>query len=95
MFLFSTVSPAVERIARRILAATLLLMLASPVYVGWTRASGDDADQKVKKQFYSAKDRLAVMKVSALYEPKVVADANILEGPKQGKKSFNFTRATK
>jgi len=90
MFLFSTVSPAVERIARRILAATLLLMLASPAYVGWTRASGDDADQKVKKQFYSAKDRLAVMKVSALYEPKVVADANILEGPKQGKKEFQF-----
>ena len=91
---FSIISAPVEKAVRRFLSIALLLLFFSPVYVGWTRA-GDNPDEKVKKQFYSAKDRLAAMKAAALYEPKAVADANILVGPKQSKKEFQFHEGDK
>ena len=53
-------------------------------------ADTGDADQKVKKVFYSAKDRLAAMHAAALFAPKAVAEANILEGPAQNKKQFQL-----
>src|SRR5262249_59683383 len=87
---FSIVSASVEKAGRRFLSAALLLLLISPVYLAWTRASSDNPDEKVKKQFYSAKDRLAAMKAAALFEPKAVSEANTLEGPKQKKKEFQF-----
>ena len=86
----SEVFPTPERNWRRILAAAVLVALGSPAYVVLTRAAADDADQKAKKQFYSPADRLAAMKDAALYESKAVGDANILEGPKQSKKEFQF-----
>ena len=90
MSLFSILSAPVEKVARRLLSAALLLLLLSPVYLAWTRASSDNPDEKVKKQFYSAKDRLAAMKAAALFEPKAVSEANTLEGPKQKKNEFQF-----
>ena len=48
------------------------------------------ADQKVNKVFYSAKDRLDTIHAAALFTPKAVADANILEGPAQNKKEFQL-----
>src|SRR5262249_47595558 len=92
---FSTISASVEKVVRRFLSVALLLLLVSPVYGGLTRASGDNPDEKVKKQFYSAKDRLAAMKSASLYESKAVADTNILVGPKQGKKEFQFHEGDK
>ena len=91
-----SVFTAVQKLAARMSCSTarwlpaLMLLLFAPTYLAWTLASDDDADQKVKKQFYSAKDRLAAMHAAALYEPKAVADVNILEGPKQRKKQFQL-----
>jgi hypothetical protein len=47
-------------------------------------------DQKVKKAFYTPKDRLAAMHEAALFVPRAVADADILEGPAQNKKQFQL-----
>ncbi|HXJ93852.1 MAG TPA: hypothetical protein VMT20_13460 [Terriglobia bacterium] len=47
-------------------------------------------DTKVKKAFYTAKDRLAAMHDAALFVSRPVADANIIEGPAQGKKQFQL-----
>jgi hypothetical protein len=48
------------------------------------------ADPKVKKVFYSAKDRLEAMHASSIFTAKTVAEANVLEGPAQDKKQFQL-----
>jgi len=48
------------------------------------------ADQKVKKVFYSAKDRLDAMHAASLFTAKAVGEANVLEGPGQDKKRFQL-----
>ena len=47
-------------------------------------------DDKVKKEFYSAKDRLEAMRGAALFVPKAVGQADIMEGPAQNKKQFQL-----
>jgi hypothetical protein len=47
-------------------------------------------DQKVKKAFYSSKDRLQAMHNAALYVPKAVANVDIMEGPEQSKHQFQL-----
>ena len=88
MFPFIKVSSLGKKTGRRILGATILL-LGSGASVAFTRAADDEAN-KPKKQFYKAQDRLATMKAAALFEPKAVGEANILEGPTQKKKEFQF-----
>jgi hypothetical protein len=68
---------------------TSLLLLLSHT----TSAQNADtipADQKVKKVFYSAKDRLEAMHTASLFTANAVGEANILEGPKQNKKQFQL-----
>jgi hypothetical protein len=48
------------------------------------------SDEKVKKVFYSAKDRLNAMHAAVLFTPKAVAEADVMEGPKQNKKQFQL-----
>lgn len=47
-------------------------------------------DQKVEKEFYSAKDRQQAMQAATLYAAKPVAEADIMNGPKQEKKQFQL-----
>ena len=47
-------------------------------------------DDKVKKEFYSAKDRLQAMHDAGLLVPKAVAETDIMEGPTQNKKQFQL-----
>jgi hypothetical protein len=72
---------------------TLLALLLACILGGVARAQatgGDDSDQKVKKVFYSAKDRLDAMHAAALYQPKTVPEADVMQGPKQSKKQFQL-----
>ena len=81
---------AFNRAVRRI---TLFVILQTCAVggVSWAQATGaDESNQKVKKVFYSAKDRLAAMHAAELYQPKAVAEADIMEGPKQSKKQFQL-----
>ena len=47
-------------------------------------------DQKIKKAFYSSKDRLTAMHAAALYVPKTVSDTDIIGGPEQDKHQFQL-----
>ncbi len=47
-------------------------------------------DQKIKKAFYTPKDRLTAMHAAALFVPKAVSDADIMEGPEQNKHQFQL-----
>ena len=67
----------------------LPVLLASRT--AWAQtADTEPGDQKVKKVFYSAKDRLEAMHAASLFAPKAVAEAIILEGPAQSKKQFQL-----
>jgi hypothetical protein len=72
----------------------ILIALLAAVVLGqvtWAQSDGNAAsDQKAKKVFYSAKDRLNAMHNATLFTPRAVADAAILEGPPQGKKEFQL-----
>ena len=72
---------------------TLILLLAAVSFGHIARAQSDDnanSDQKVKKVFYSAKDRLNAMHNATLFTPRAVSEAAILEGPPQSKKLFQL-----
>jgi hypothetical protein len=58
-----------------------------------TRNEQDAAQSKggkPDKEFYTAKDRLAAIQASTIYVPRAVGDANILLGPEQTPKQFQF-----
>lgn len=48
------------------------------------------SDAKVKKEFYTAKDRLEAMRKALLYSPKAVATADIVAGPEQSPTLFQL-----
>jgi hypothetical protein len=71
--------------------ALLLALTNSFVTFTWAQnADSDSSDQKVKKEFYSTKDRLAAMHMAALFEAKPVAVADIMQGPAQDTKQFQL-----
>lgn len=76
------------RVRQIFLCAILLLCVVGRI--AWTKDTETASDEKVKKVFYSAKDRLDAMHTAALFEPKSVAEADILVGPKQNKKQFQL-----
>lgn len=47
-------------------------------------------DQKIQKEFYSAKDRQAALQAATIYAPKPVAEADIMQGPAQEKDQFQL-----
>jgi hypothetical protein len=63
------------------------------LYAGSKRAGQDaaqDKGEKVDKEFYTAKDRLAAIQVATIYVPRPVSDADIMQGPSQNPKEFQF-----
>jgi hypothetical protein len=80
---------ALPAIARTLaLLIPLLLLNAVP---GSTAQNPPQApDQKVEKVFNTPKDRVTAMQSASIYAPKPVGDANILQGPEQNPKQFQF-----
>ena len=66
----------------------LFLLSAGPV----TRAQNPPptSDEKVDKEFYAPKDRVAAIQAASILTPKAVAEVNILQGPAQDPKQFQF-----
>jgi hypothetical protein len=62
--------------------------LGRNVYAEQPEVKADD--QKVKKDFNSAKDRLAAIHAASLFVPRTVADADIMTGPAQNQKQFQL-----
>ena len=48
------------------------------------------SDPKVDKKFYTPKDRIDAMRAALLFTPRAVGDADILQGPQQNPKQFQF-----
>jgi hypothetical protein len=51
---------------------------------------GAPAEAKIEKEFYAAKDRQAAIRQALLVMPKTVGDVDVLTGPEQKKKQFQF-----
>jgi hypothetical protein len=90
----SDVSRPPQRPSLTVVCRVLLIALLAVTFIGRAVCAQDadtkSDDQKVKKAFYSTKDRLQAMHDAALYVPKAVADADLLEGPAQKKKQFQL-----
>ncbi len=52
--------------------------------------SGQTKSDKVDKEFYTPKDRLAAIQAATIYVPRAVGTADILQGPPQDPKQFQF-----
>jgi hypothetical protein len=76
--------------AGRLLLVVFILgvALCRCLYAQSAKPAADD--KKADKYFYSAKDRLDAMQVAALFVPRVVAEADIMQGPAQNKKQFQL-----
>ncbi|GAC1355534.1 MAG: hypothetical protein NVSMB3_00810 [Acidobacteriaceae bacterium] len=80
------------------LSLTLLLLLLGPLAHRLPALSPSQeppqdsgaAEPKVDRDFYTPKDRLLAMHDAALFVPRAVADADILQGPEQNKKQFQL-----
>src|SRR5689334_11391122 len=46
--------------------------------------------EPTRKEFFTAKDRQEAIRKATIYSPKPVAEANIVEGPRQGKDLFQL-----
>ncbi|MBZ5655397.1 MAG: hypothetical protein LAO56_08955 [Acidobacteriia bacterium] len=78
----------VRQLPRFVLLFALAFVLGR---MTWAQgADTETGDQKVKKVFYSAKDRLEAMHAASLFTAKAIGDAEILEGPEQNKKLFQL-----
>ena len=72
------------------LALSAFLLAGVLAGIASAQASGGDDSDKVKKVFYSPKDRLDAMHAAALFQPKAVSEADIMKGPEQDKKQFQL-----
>jgi hypothetical protein len=76
----------------RILLAAVILVgaLGRGVHAQGSAPPAAADDQKVKKDFYTPKDRLTAMHAAELYAPTAVGNADIMTGPAQDKKQFQL-----
>jgi hypothetical protein len=82
----------IRTITRGLGRLVLLLPLLAVASVGATGAQDppQDSGQKVDKVFYAPKDRITAIQAAAIFVPTAVGDANILVGPPQNPKQFQF-----
>ena len=72
------------------LSIGILLFLATVTQNLQAQDPPQSPDQKVDKEFYTPKDRLEAIRVAVLMTPKAVGDADVLQGPAQDPKQFQF-----
>ena len=82
--------PCVIPALTTIMASVFPLLLLTSIPASKAQDSPQPAEAKVDKAFYTAKDRLAAIQAALIFAPKPVADADILKGPEQDPKQFQF-----
>ena len=70
------------------LVVLLLVAICSPAI--WAQTQTPEPTLKVKPQFFTPKDRQEAIRKAAIYTPKAVAEVDIMAGPAQKKKQFQF-----
>jgi hypothetical protein len=87
---FRTIIPHAIACTSRTRALLILILLLSIVPGCSGQNPPQGSDQKVGKVFYAPKDRMTAIRSASIFAPKAVGDANILEGPEQSPKQFQF-----
>ena len=72
------------------LSTGILLLLATFAQNIKAQGPTQSPDQKVDQKFYTPKDRIEAIRVAVLLTPKAVGDADVLQGPPQNPKQFQF-----
>jgi len=70
--------------------ACALLVAAAAGQSRTAVARAETAARKVEKEFYTARDRLKAIQMARLFTPKAVETTDIVAGPKQDPKQFQF-----
>ena len=96
-------NPGLVSMRVREAATVLALFVISAVNIGCPPANSSDgksdgqkasdtksSEEKVQKEFYTAKDRLEAIRAASLFTPRAVSEVAILEGPEQDKKQFQL-----
>ncbi len=83
------ISPSYRVMVRAIAFMMLLLAVASSQKL-WSQTPTPEPTLKVKPQFFTPKDRQEAIRKASIFTPKAVADADIMAGPAQKKKEFQF-----
>jgi hypothetical protein len=78
-----------RRVCFLIQKASLVVFLSSLPFHGLAQ-KGSKSDQKIEKEFYSAKDRLQAIRNATIFSPKAVSEADIMQGPSQDHKQFQL-----
>ena len=65
-----------------------LVAISSPA--SWAQTQTPEPTLKVKPQFFTSKDRQDAIRKATIYTPKAVAEVDIMAGPAQKKKQFQF-----
>ncbi len=83
-------------VAGMALIAPITLLTACPSKAPQEMAQKQDAgkgkekEDKADKEFYTPKDRLAAIQAATIYVPRAVSTADIMQGPPQDQKQFQF-----
>ncbi|HMI51593.1 MAG TPA: hypothetical protein VK525_08780, partial [Candidatus Saccharimonadales bacterium] len=85
---------ASHRVQLKMAGSAMLLLTLCLVSGGASSAQAQEppqpADNKVEKQFYTPKDRMTAIQAALIFTPKAVSEVNILQGPEQDPKQFQF-----
>jgi len=85
---------ATQRVQRKIAGSAMLLftfaLAASGASSSHAQEPPQPADKKVEKEFYTPKDRMTALQAALIFTPKAVSEVNILQGPEQDPKQFQF-----
>jgi hypothetical protein len=85
------VQPVLEtRRVRAIIEKVSLVVLFSSLVCQAVAQTPPGPDQKVEKEFYSAKDRLQAIRNATIFIPKPVGEADIMQGPPQKQSEFQL-----
>ena len=87
---FRTLIPSAFACFNRSPALLIPILLLSIVPGSPAQDPPQTSDPKVDKAFYTPKDRMTVIQSASIFSPKSVGDANILQGPEQNPKQFQF-----
>ncbi len=78
------------RVTVVVFTLVVLLLVGICSLASWAQTQTPEPTLKVKPQFFTSKDRQDAIRKATIYTPKAVAEVDIMAGPAQKKKQFQF-----